>query len=148
MLLLTSESRRTFKLAEVTKSPVWQLQTPAKIDKAAPTQNIWYPVLETTGNVRILAANMVVQTADETIQMKITIDGEEITGGVAATAATDYGISRDCTYAGGNYLSVDAARFNKYQPYIIEGRIVKVEVRKTTALGAGNLQAIVSYSRL
>ena len=38
---------------------------------------------------------------------------------------------------------------NLYQiPFIIEGKSVKVEVRKTTAAGAGNLTGIVAYGVL
>jgi len=120
---------------------VFQYQTHAHLNQAAPVQNTWYTVLNTT-NARLQLVDIYVETTNETLEIRLTIDNDTCTGSVAATAGTVY-------YA---FMSYDGELVisNSFpsQTFLQEGREVLVEVRKTTAAGAGNLHGRVNYWRI
>jgi len=123
----------------------FQQQADAALTQASPEQNKWYTVLDTTANVRLYSVNLAVEDTAETLAVRITIDGRTLTGTQAATAGTWY-------YA---YSLVSSAEALSYTSSIVmamyyaplEGRSVKVEVRKTTANGTGNLLCRVKYAK-
>jgi len=129
---------------------IYEYQPPALLDQAAPIQNQWYTVLEET-NVRVYKAASTVMTVGENLEMQIHIDGELIEG-----AATPVGAG--VTFLAHLYANASTlldfvflssiAGVNYYGPaFLVEGKEVKIEVRKTTAAGAGNLRAIVMWGK-
>jgi hypothetical protein len=119
---------------------------------AVAVQNIWNTVLDTTKNCRILGFAVEMETAGETVEGRITIDGQTWTfTAFAAAADTPYwgvvSIDPDtgvmgCYFSATNYLVYGAMACG------LEGRSVKVEVRKTTANGANNLKSSVIYQKI
>ena len=120
------------------------LQAEATLDQAAPVQNTWYTVLDTKANCRVWHIAARVDTANETLEIRVTVDGVTLTAQEACTAGTTYAIWFKRTPTG-NVLDFYGT-FWKYDTFLIEGRSVKVEMRKTTATGAGNLKAALHYS--
>jgi len=117
-------------------------QADATKDQANPVQNTWYTVLDTTDYVRLIGVCLYVADTAETLAVQITVDGQTVAGSGAATADTWYEIYLD---RDGTLVISNNALF-QYRAYILEGRSIKVEVRKTTATGAGNLKARVYYA--
>ena len=131
---------------------IWEYQTPATLNQATPVQNTWYTILETT-NTRIYGLAINVEDANETLEVRATVDGETINASaLAATHSTEYMVHvwpRAITQVLAMYCNAVTAT-NLYQEgsHILEGKSVKLEIRKTTATGAGNLMAIASYGQL
>ena len=118
-------------------------QADAILNQAAPVQNTWYPVLATQSRTtRIYLASIVVATADETLQMRILVDGLTLSGALNATLGTVYRVEFNYGIAAES-LVIGTTRDSTY---IVEGRNVSVDVRKTSATGAGTLSAIVKYA--
>ena len=119
-------------------------QPDATLTQAAPVQNTWYPILNTTKNCRIYRIFVSVADTNETLEVKITIDGNIISGSVPATAGTSYYVY----FSGyGNALIIDTVDPIAAYAFLLEGRSIKVEVRKTTAAGAGTITARVKYAK-
>lgn len=118
-------------------------QANATLNQAAPVQNTWYTILATTTNARILLIGIAVAVANETLECRLTVDGVVYTGIQAAIAGTIYGLNFDRN--GNFYTSI--VDFASYRAFLIEGRSVTVEVRKTTATGAGALTGQVMWAR-
>jgi len=122
----------------------YQFQTPAELNQASPVQNQWYTVLDTT-NALLLQMAVMIYTTSETLEIKITLDGEVSTTSLAATNDTVYGfayrvhpeVTQPVFQAGLDYT----------QFVLIPTRIFKVEVRKTTANGTGRLRSRVVYAK-
>jgi len=126
--------------------PVPEHQADAVLSQAAPVQNDWYVLLDTTRNCVVYGIEAGVATTDETLECRVTIDGQVLTGGLApATAGTPYFILKTAESAS---LIWTATIFAVNQRYLgLMGRSVKIEVRKTTAAGAGTITARVQYAR-
>lgn len=115
----------------------------AMLNQPAAVQNTWYPILATQSRTtRIYLVTVAIGTANEILEVRILVDGITLTGSVNATFGTaysayiNYGIAAESLslVAGGRDVT-----------YIVEGRNVSVDVRKTSALGAGALTAKVTY---
>jgi len=122
-------------------------QADATLSQANPTQNNWYTVLAATANVRVIGITVRVATTGETLQCEIVVDG--VTLGIvdlAAVADTDYWVVLYTASTGlfTYMIAVTDDRLNR--PFLIEGRNVRVRVRKTTANGTGTLASCVSYA--
>lgn len=130
---------------------MFEYQAPATLNQAGPVQNTWYTILDTTAYVRVYDASINIEDTDETLEIQFTVDGQTMPATpVACTHSTKY----EC------YLETEpitrVARINlvagaparRKPSFIIEGHSVKIEVRKTTAAGAGNLTGIISYGIL
>lgn len=131
------------------RSGVFKHQADATLDQAAPVQNTYYTVLDTKYDVRIYAIYAAVAATGETLNVKITIDGQvlEDPTGQAATAGTVYMIVKKLTAN----AAAPAIRFTSTdsgEPFLFEGHSVKVEIRKTTNAGAGNITARVIHGKL
>ena len=127
---------------------IFEYQTPATLDQAAPVQNTWYTILPTTSNVLIHHIATNIEDTNETVEIQITIDGETITGSVAQTHSDNYywfwaadAISQTDVMESSNDI-----RYATNQ--VIQGKSIKIEARKTTAAGVGNLTGIVIYGVL
>jgi hypothetical protein len=126
---------------------VFQHQASATLSQASPAQNTWYTILDTTKNCRLYAVLVVIATTGEDLEVRITIDGQTITGAFSAGAGANYSVSMDewdatnLQAANGRYMIWGSGG-------VLEGRSIKVEVRKTTAAGAGTLSGLVIYAKI
>lgn len=120
-------------------------QANASLDQI-PVQNTWYTVLDTTKNARIISFGAYVETNDETIEGRITIDSQVLT--VSATNFTA-GIALAANFYNdaSDALVWIALGPTGYRAFLIEGKSLKIEVRKTTAAGANLLHAKVRYAK-
>jgi hypothetical protein len=136
---------------EVNVYPLWfttlntfQLMPDALLVQAAPVQNTWYTVLDTVANCRLIGLGIGIATVGEDLEVKITVDGRTIIGTGTAVEGAEYQAMIH-THDTGTVLvfsSTEAPR-----SFIIEGRSIKVEIRKTTANGAGNLLGCAMYGQ-
>lgn len=129
---------------------MFEYQTPGVLNQAAPVQNTYYPILPETKLVELWGISINIEDADETLQVRLTLDGEILLSqAFAATHSTNYFIRRSLDainqMAG---LTIAATAYDQYRGPFLEGHTTMVEVRKTTALGAGNLTGIVQYGIL
>src|SRR4030042_5199715 len=116
------------------------------LNQAAAVQNTWYTVLNTTKNCRLYTVWVRMATLAEDIELRITIDGKVLAvAQAAAVAGTKYFAIIDTNGNLALILSTSTFNVGVYAP--LEGRSVKVEVRKTSANGANNLQALEIYSK-
>lgn len=138
-------------LATVRTELTFQQQSDAVLNQTSPEQNTWYTVLDTTNNISLIATHIAIITTGETLDAKITMDGKVYTiTGIIATAATDIVIYFLSDYTGRYITSTSTSTFDKligYAKVPLEARSVKMEVRKTTANGTGNLRAAVTYAK-
>jgi hypothetical protein len=116
----------------------------AVLDQAAPVQNTWYTVLDIVAPVKVFGMGVLIADTGETLEVRVTACDTVITGSGAAVANTDYKILVNTTSAGNTITLSSSALINANQ---LECRRLKVEVRKTTAAGAGNLKAAVTYGQ-
>jgi hypothetical protein len=107
-------------------------------------KDTWYTVLDTKKNAKIYAVTVLVWTESETLQVRVTIDGQVLRGEVEATHTTYYYVHHNLY---GGALTIDANLFLLGHFTPLEGREVKVEVRKTTEAGSGTLDARVVYAK-
>jgi hypothetical protein len=126
------------------KAYTFEQQPDATLSQLTPSKDQWYIVLDTKKNAKILAITVLVWTTGETLEVRVTIDGQVLVGSVEAAATTYYYVHHQLY---GSALLVDANIFlpGHYAP--LEGREVKVEVRKTTEAGTGTLDARVVYAK-
>jgi len=120
-----------------TKPPAYEGVT--ILNQAAPVQNTWYPVYTAPGPVRVVSVSFRIMTANETIEIRMTIDGV-VTAmfAVAAVAGTVYSVEANQT-PGVPEEWLSAAQNNE-RAFLVEARNdFFLEIRKTTALGAGVL---------
>jgi hypothetical protein len=118
-------------------------QPDAYLDQSNPTVDEWYTVLNSTF-VRIDAIGILVNGTDETIEVKLTVDGNTWEGSKVANAGELYSVYQ---------LPIDGSlgfstNYGSVLPcQIHEGRSVKVEFRKTTSNGTANIQCRVPYHK-
>lgn len=134
---------------EQTSRQIYEYQPPATLDQAAPVQNTWYTILNTTHNIQVLVIAVNIEDTNEDLEVQVTVDGETIAGyGVTATHSTSYyAYFLPSAISGIDQLSLANTSANIKHP-LLTGKSVKIEVRKTTAAGAGNLTGIVIYEQL
>jgi hypothetical protein len=115
------------------------------LDQAAPVQNTWYTILPSKSNVRIHAIAVEVEVSNESLETRITIDSNVLTDSLGATAGTTYYMERTISQTSST-LRMNSTNNTISSPFLVEGRNIKIEVRKTTNNGAGNLKGCVEYS--
>lgn len=126
-----------------------RLQPLATLTQAAPVQNTYYTILDTVLDARIYAIGVRIQDTGETLQVRLTIDGLVIESAAVACVAGQNNlivIDNDCLPAMNEYtITTGINSYASYSQLLVEGRSVKIEVRKTTAAGAGTLYGRVQY---
>ncbi len=128
--------------------PVWQHQTDATLDQATPVKDTYYTILDTTPNVRIAFIAVEIRDTNETLQVRITLDGVAIESNAFVMTADIDGFIMLEENIDGFLLILGTTQRIGYRGYtLLEGKSVKVEVRKTTEAGTGNLKGCVSYSK-
>jgi hypothetical protein len=112
--------------------------------QALPVQNTWYTVLGTTLNARIIDIYAYMSNATaETLEVKVTIDGLTLVGTGVSVAGTAYFAMWE-TGNTGFIFSTTAGVYSR--AFLIEGRSVKIEIRKTTANDTATLYCSVRYA--
>ena len=129
---------------------MFEYQAPATLNQAAPVQNTWYILLDTTANCRVYAAAVNVEDADETLELRATVDGQiYVAEARVATHSTTYHAHKSLNaIARVAAIGLNSGLTTEGLTFLVEGHSVKVELRKTTAAGAGNLTGIVVYGVL
>lgn len=121
-------------------------QADATLSQANPGPTTWYTILDTTRNCRVLGGAISVATTGEDLLLRITIDGNVLEGSKAATAGTQYymSITHDAAalYIEAGFTVVESRVF------FLEGKSIKIEMRKTTTNGTGTFTARVKYAVL
>lgn len=128
---------------------IFEYQAPETLDQASPVQNTWYTVGEVT-NCIIYHVGLAIEDTNEDLALKVTADGETFEGTVSgATHSTNY----YCYFAGASVDGIDfmsssstSHNFGKYSPFFAKS--FKLEIRKTSANGAGNLKGIFTWGQL
>jgi hypothetical protein len=118
------------------------------LNQAAPVQNTYYAILDTTTDCRVYTIGVNIEDANESLSLQLTVDGETIApDNFAATHSTDYrGSLVFSAITRVDQMELDAMTNVQLRPsFVVEGKSVKVELRKTTAAGAGNLTGVVLY---
>ena len=124
--------------ADYNPSNRWRVQDNIRLNQAAPIQNQWYIVVPFTGVytwVKYICC--AIQTANETVEIEVTIDGVVHTGLAALVAGNLNTVYFSDTPAGATTFYIFA---NTRVSLDLQGHDVQIRIRKTTALGAGNLQ--------
>ena len=129
--------------------PVFKHQPDATLDQADPVQNTWYTIIDEK-NCQIIGISVTVLVADETLEVQFIVDGVTIPGaGSPVTAGTTmYVYLLVSTPTQAKILLSSTSAYGSYNAFIIEGRSVKVQIRKTTAAGNGNLQGCVAWNKM
>ena len=125
---------------------MFEWQAPATLNQAAPVQNTWYVLLAETANCRVYDIGVNVEDANETVECRITIDGQAMTPLPAALShSTEYWVGINIAPITRVAQSKITGNEPDYRGWVCEGHTVKIEVRKTTATGAGNLTGCATY---
>lgn len=130
-------------------SLIKQVQAPITVTQIGAVQNTWYTLLPTTLNARIYTADFTITDTAESLEFRITIDGQiiswtEVTCNVGETWSL--GLKFDATHNG--LTATKNGNWQAMRAYLIEGRSIKIEMRKTTANGTGNLTGYCMYTKL
>jgi hypothetical protein len=116
----------------------------AYLNQAAPVQNTWYTILDTTLNAQLAVVPFHVADTGETVEVRCTVDGQVYVASQIAVAGTEYWVVRSSYAGAGCSITSSSSSFGgSSAPFLC--RSAKVEIRKTTAAGAGNLVAAVKY---
>jgi len=125
--------------------PVPAHQPDVSFSQANPVQDQWYTVLDTRTNVRILHTRVMVLAAGETVEVMFTADDNILFGSAALNAGAGYYVHLSPTLTDG--LVIDGSSSLEYGGIILEARVFKAEIRKTTNNGAGDLRALLKWAR-
>ena len=139
------EANKAIYDAIIALNAPYAMQDDAVLAQAAPAQNTWYTVLDTQVNVRIYSIVPIVWTANETLEVRITTKNRTISGSLDATHTTYYWAFMKM-YAEGLDFETGAKHLAGYDAPL-EDPSVKIEIRKTTAAGAGNLECRVQWAQ-
>lgn len=134
---------------KITSKDRWnECQTPDTFTQANPTQDLWYTVLNITqpGTLEHIAFN--VDTADESLEVRVTCDGVAKLTQRAATAGTIYYymVNPASVTIDSNTATVSTTQGRSFIRRFLYQCLI--EVRKTTALGAGDIDVITHYDLL
>lgn len=129
--------------------------TPLNASQAAPVQNTWYTALNTI-NAELVSVAIGVLVTGETMEIRITIDGTVIlTSAGIAINANEFSVMQTIRFTNPAAIKIigavsgantDLSIGSNYQP-MLRGAQVKIEYRKTTAAGAGDIKCIGIYAK-
>ncbi len=129
------------------KDYTFEHQPDATLSQANPAKDTWYNVLDSKKNCKVYAITVLVWTTNETLEVRVTIDGQVLVGSVEASHTTYYYVHHKLYAAAASALAIDGNVFLIGHHAPLEGREVKVEVRKTTEAGTGTIDARVVYAK-
>jgi len=117
----------------------------AQNSQAAPVQNTWYPILNTT-NVILYDVQLKIATTGENLEIRITADGvvHGLFSAYAAVANTNY---RVIYWLRADSVAANTLDLSVAAPYgtLMSARAVLIEMRKTSANGVGVLSGSAHY---
>ena len=123
---------------------VMAVQAPLAFSQAGAVQNTWYTALDTI-NVRIYAGYLLCTVANETLEIRLTLDGQApVTTSQAAVAGTPYYFN----FGTANDLALTSVWLSVVKAFLVEARHLKIEVRKTTNTGASAIQVYCASARM
>jgi hypothetical protein len=132
-------------MSYVRTSGAW---TPLELNEATmdqlAVQNTWYTLAELY-NVRVLDLTVECTVANETIEVRWTIDNKTNTRSTAMNFGTFYTASWNSDATGETLVFDNTGQ--KARSFLFEGRHVKIEIRKTTATGASHIVASMPYNK-
>jgi hypothetical protein len=132
-------------LDKATKRMTFEHQPDGHLAQANPAVDQWYTVLDAQNKeAKVYSLTVLVWTTNETLEVKVTIDGNVLTGSIEATHTTYYYVHH-ALYAEGLVIDGNVFLLGKYAP--LEGRNVKIEVRKTTEAGSGTLEGRAVWAK-
>ena len=127
---------------------LYETQARSQLNQAGPVQNTWYDLLPATDNARVYKASVNIEDVNETLECQAIVDGVTIPAvALACNHSTNYYITVKMdaiTRTIYMEISATAADSNRVA-FILEGLSVQIQVRKTTAAGAGNLTGVCFY---
>lgn len=129
-----------------------EYQAPEVLNQAAPVQNTWYTIGAVMLNAFVYKGAVHVAVANETLEVQAIVDGETIQAvGVACTAGLPYSMHLEPEPILRNdrisLAQLTGTGLPRYGSMLIMGRSVEIQVRKTTALGAGNLTGVILWGQ-
>ena len=130
------------------RDQIFKLQLDAVLNQATPGQNTWHILLDTVYKCRIIYLTTQIDTTGETIEVELTIDGRTITS--AGLAQTNDLVYDWYIRASSTAIVLEGANAPiTGRAFLVEGRSVKIRVRKTTAnAGPPALRAVAVYQTL
>lgn len=131
-------------IAAINTALAYEHQPDAVLAQASPAQNTWYTIIDTTANVKIYCINVMIATTAETLNVRITIDGQTLQATMTGlTLGSYYNLYLQPIDGTLNWQTSN----NSLNFMYLEGRSVKVDARKTTANGTGTLNARVIWAK-
>jgi len=130
-----------------------KIQTSLIIDQAL-TQNVWYDVFTVNSlpspqrNVRVAQIVFDQTVANEDLEVRITDDAGVATSvSQTAVVGTKYWVilGNSTGTAASRYVVSNAQR--EFGGFLFESRVVKIEIRKTTAAGANNTRLRLDWAK-
>lgn len=115
---------------------------------AAPIQNDYYDILSEKDICTVYGCAITIEDANETLQVRVTIDEEASNpANVAINHSTTYYLLGTLNSITGTwvYSLATTTALYQYPSFLFRGKKVRIEARKTTNLGAGDLASIVLY---
>lgn len=116
---------------------------------AATAQNVWGTVLDVAGAGIIVYMAMGCDTANEDLKISMDIDGTALTdAGVTATANSDYEVQIFGDVSDDRIeLTISPLNVRNRNLMLPFARSCKIEIRKTSANGAGNISCFVIWGK-
>ena len=113
--------------------------------KANAQQNTWYSVLDFTLDARVLWLWIQMDTAVEDLELRLTIDGKILVGAQAQAVIGTIYYAYIGRFSDSLQITANATPLGFYGAW--EGKSIKVEMRKTSAAGAGTLLGGIVYAQ-
>jgi hypothetical protein len=138
------------QLDDINTALTFQHQPISVFSQAAPVQNTWYTVLDTTLNVKIYSIRYGVATTQETLGLELTIDGVVWTDEFVTPADTAKYLALNNYYQGYLTNAVDLSApigMPVYGSFPLECRSFKMRIRKTTLAGNGAFVGRIVYAK-
>jgi len=133
---------------------IFKRQTKKTLDQANPVKDTYYEIggtgfWATQKNVRIWSVGVNIEDVNETVAVKLTVDGIQYTTcGTALNHSSNYHAYVHPSPIGG-LIQVRLTTVASTRPvFLTEGGTVKVELAKLTEAGAGKLEGVVDWSIL
>lgn len=131
---------------------MFQYQDPAFLAQDNPDQNTWYEILSLTTYARIYDTIIHIADTNETLEIRITIDGVPHLGVRPATACINYRclIRGDASAQAVEIITDPESLPNstRMPAFLAEGHEITIELRKTTNAGVGTLSGVTRYGRM
>ena len=96
---------------ELVDTLTFEHQSDAVLSQVTPAQNTWYTVLDTTKHCKLYYIIIMIEDDDESLEVRLTIDGVTYEGGVAATYSDYYCVFKTAHVASLTFLNLGVDLF-------------------------------------